>query len=113
MNTYKTICIGCGKEIEFKHYDIGDIAKDIDYEITDSFEAGWWDHGCSCGRVTDFRDIELRVKGDLEGFCCCLESGVEVENFAKLLFREHPNLFKQKGRKCQQEEETGELSPER
>jgi hypothetical protein len=96
METYESICIGCGKPVEFRRYDIGDIAE-IDYEVTDQDEVGWWDHECSsCDWYTDYDVIELRIKGGLEGYCCCLETADEVRNFARLLFKEHPELFDNK-----------------
>jgi len=97
MKTYKSICIGCGKEVEFKRYDIGDIAEDIDYEIMEQDEVGWWDHECSsCDWYTSYNMIELRIAGDLEGYCCELETANEVRNFAKLLLKERPELFENK-----------------
>lgn len=94
MKTHKTICIGCGKEIEFGYFEVGDASPFLGSKApVDEDEAGWWDHECSCGWYTDFSVVELRVSGDLEGFVCCLETPLEVRNFAKALLKEHPELF--------------------
>ena len=93
MKTFKSICIGCGKEVEFEYCKLGDITN-TDYEITDESEVGWWDFECSeCGWCVDYNLVELIVQGDLEGFSCCAETASEVRNLIKAVMMRHPALI--------------------
>ena len=93
MKTFKSICIGCGQEVEFKHYDLGDIT-DNNYEITDPSDVGWWHFECpKCDWGTDYDLVEMIVNGELEGFSCCAETASEVRNLIKAVMKRHPDLI--------------------
>ena len=67
MKTFKSICIGCGKEVEFEYCKLGDITN-TDYEITDESEVGWWDFECSeCGWCVDYDRRDSSGKRSKEG----------------------------------------------
>ena len=94
MKTFKSICIGCGKEVEFKYYELGDIVEEDDYEVTTEDEVGWWDFGCpECDWHTDYDLIEMIVEGDLKGFSSCAETASEVRNLVKAVMMRHPALI--------------------
>lgn len=94
MKTFKSICIGCGQEIEFKYYALGDIVEKDNYEVMDEDEVGWWNSECpECGWCVDCDLVEMIVGGDLEGFSCCAETASEVKNLIKAVMMRHPDLI--------------------
>ena len=93
MKTFKSICIGCGKEVEFEYFELGDII-DTDYEITEEAEVGWCDFVCpECDWCVDYNLIEMVVNGDLEGFSCCAETASEVRNLIKAVMKRCPAVI--------------------
>ena len=95
MKTFKSICIGCGQEIEFEYYALGDIVEEEDdYEIMERDEVGWWNFECPhCDWGTDYDLIEMIVEGNLEGFSCCVEKASEVRNLIKAVMKRNPALI--------------------
>lgn len=93
MKTFKSICIGCGREIEFEHYEMGDIVGS-GYEITHIDDVGWWCFECpNCDRDVDCDLVGMIVEGDLEGFSCCAETASEVRNLIKAVMTRSPALI--------------------
>lgn len=94
MKTFKSICIGCGQEIEFEYYAMGEIVGEKGYEITHIDDVGWWGFECpECGRCVDCDLVELIVEGDLEGFGTCVETASEVRNLIKAVMKWNPALI--------------------
>jgi len=91
MKKIKMACLSCGQPMPIDVIEPADVGQSVgEWGLINNADIGITDGYCqACDMEYDCHFLEDRLAGKLAGYCICLETGVEVENFLRVILTEN------------------------